>query len=192
MADTIRQTESPPDRNPIEVTGQGPSSRLIWERIDAYIAHRWTPRSVVWIVEGAGDWTPPLTPVVTATGEKWESNAWVSVTLTEGPYGYDLLSDGPYRITATVGGGDLPAVVDEAYDRLFRYVYAVQRTPGERLAYRKVTMNSYENRPIQYTPSQEAVRQQEVDGAVEYAANWPAKAMQLSGAADLLRPYRRA
>ena len=27
---------------------------VIWSRIEAYTAHRWTPREVVWIVEGPG------------------------------------------------------------------------------------------------------------------------------------------
>ena len=33
---------------------------MIWQRIEAYIAHRWTERDVTWIVEGPGEWHPPL------------------------------------------------------------------------------------------------------------------------------------
>lgn len=139
----------------------------VWQRIEAYTAHRYTPRAVVWTVEGEGDWTPPLTPATITTAGKWEGSAWVTVTVPEGPYCYYLPSDGPYRITATVGGGDVPAAVQEAFKRLHEYTRGIN--------------DSFKNEPA-YIRS----------GDDEIARNWTAKAIQLSRAGDLLRNYRRA
>lgn len=138
-------------------------SDQVWARIESYIAHRWTPREVVWTVEGEGEWVPPLTPATVTASEKWESGAWVTVTLPDGPCGYELPSDGPYRITATVGGGDLPPAVGEAFRRLHEY------TRGINFQFRNEAASAGE------------------DGV----RGWAAKGLQLSGAADLLRPYRR-
>ena len=33
---------------------------MVWQRIESYVAYRWTPRAVTWIVEGCGEWYPPL------------------------------------------------------------------------------------------------------------------------------------
>lgn len=179
MAETVKQTEAIPATYPTVTiwehrTGQYPmegdaeiDQALIWQRIESYIAHRWTPREVIWIVEGEGDWTPPLTPATVTASEVWENGAWSTVTLTAGPYGYTLPGDGPYRITATVGGGDLPAGVEEAFNRLFEYSKGIAEQFKNEASYR--TMDDTEVTP-----------------------NWAAKALQLSGAADLLRPYRRA
>lgn len=178
MAETIKQIEAIPASYP-DVT---PFNRLghiddvqdaptnvdqIWQRIEAYTAYRWTEREVIWTVEGCGDWTPPLTPVTITATEKWDGGAWVSATLPEGPYGYCLPSDGPYRITATVGGGDVPAAVQEAFKRLHEYTRGINDSFKNETAYRQ-------------------------SGDTEVVANWTAKALQLSGAADLLRKYRRA
>jgi hypothetical protein len=137
---------------------------LVWQRLEAWIAHRWGARQVVWTVEGEGDWTPPLTPATLTTSEKWESGAWVSVTLPDGPFGYCLPSDGPYRITATVGSTETPPeTVQEAWRRLHEY-------------------------------SRGVAEQWRNDGAENegQVSQYNAKSLQLSGAADLLRPYRRA
>jgi len=194
MADTIAQTEDRPEVLPYHVQDYArPDAWLIWERIEAYISYRWTPRQVVWIVEGSGDWRPPLTPAEITAAEVWTGAAWQPATLPPSPYGgLCLPGNGPFRVTATVGGGSTPAAALEAYARLEKYLSAVQRTPGERFAYRQMARNRYDAPPVQQTPAQDRVRVAEIDGSVEYVANWPARAMQLSGAADLLRPYRRA
>ncbi|KAA8616261.1 hypothetical protein [Salipiger aestuarii] len=178
MATTIKQTEAIPAEYPNvtpyvrEVLQSSaaswdyiPADALIWQRIEAFIAHRWTAREVVWIVEGAGEWSAPLTPATVTTSEVWESGGWTSTTLSASPLGYDLPGDGLYRITATVGGGTCPEAVAEAYRRLHEY-----------------------SRGIGDTFRNEFADAGEDDGA--YA--WAAKSLQLSGAADLLRPYRRA
>lgn len=194
MPETIKQVEGVPAEWPLVPFGFLSDSELdlAWQRIESYIAHRWTPREVVWTVEGAGEWAPPLAPVVDLSAEQWDGVAWGAVDLAPGPYGYCLPCDGPYRLTATVGGGDLPAIVAEAHTRLARYVSAISRTPADRMAMRKVAKNSYEDRPYRQTPAQDAIRLDDTDGSVEFATNWPARALQLSGAADLLRAYRRA
>ena len=33
--------------------------------------HRWSARAVEWVVEGPGDWKPPLVPATIATTEIW-------------------------------------------------------------------------------------------------------------------------
>lgn len=178
MAETVKQTEAMPAEYPtvtayahraaellpddVEIDGS-----IVWQRIEAYVAHRWTEREVVWIVEGEGEWTPPLTPATVTASQVWENGAWSTVTLTAGPYGYTLPGDGPYRITATVGGGDLPEAVEEAFWRLHEYSVGIAGSFRNEASYR--TMSD-----------------------TEVAPNWTARAIQLSGAADLLRPYRRA
>lgn len=141
---------------------------LIWQRIEAWTSHRWTPRSVVWTVEGHGEWDPPLIPATITLVEVWEMGAWSEITLNPSPYGgYEFMGDGPYRITATVGGGDVPEVVQEAFRRLHEYSRGIAEQWRGDAAYRQ-------------------------SGDTEMVTNWTAKALQLSGAADLLRPYRRA
>lgn len=176
MAETVKQVEAIPatyptitpwwDENDNLPEDRPTDSDQIWQRIEAYIAYRYTTREVVWTVEGEGEWTPPLAPASITTAEKWENGAWVATTLPDGPYGYCLPSDGPYRITADVGGGDVPAAVSEAFKRLSEY------TRGVNFQFRN-----------------EAAYSGREEGVVR---NWAGKAIQLSGAADLLRAYRRA
>lgn len=180
MAEIIKQTEAMPEAYPtvtayphrsgelmpddVEIDGS-----IVWQRIEAYVAHRWTPREVVWIIEGnAGDeWTSPLVPLVSHTAERWDGSAWASVTLLSGPLGLCLPSDGTFKVTATVGGGDLPEAVQEAFWRLHEYSVGIAGSFRNEASYRTM-------------------------GDTEVSPNWAAKALILSGAADLLRPYRRA
>ena len=176
MVETVKQVEAVPASYPatpdgLSIAATALDHNAVWQRIEAYIAHRWTVREVIWTVEGEGDWTPPLSPATITTAEKWESNTWVTVTLPDGPYGYCLPSDGPYRITANVGAGSVPAPVSEAFRRLAEYLAPGERHPGS--ASFKTGLAS-------------------IDLEETRAPTWVAKAMQLSGAADLLRPYRRA
>lgn len=162
MATTIKQTEGATDQD------------AIWQRIEAYIAHRFASRSVEWIVEGPGEWCAPLAPTTIATVEIWNGAAWEIISAPDSPLGgYWLSGDGPYRFTATVGGGDVPIAVGEAYNRLAAYMDGMaENTPGAR-SY-SIDIPDVESKSI------------------ERDASWIARAMQYSGAADLLRPYRRA
>lgn len=197
MAVTLKQVEAdpatypaPPDLGGVNLEGASPAHwDTIWKRLEDYTAHRWTPREVVWTVEGAGEWTPPLTPATITTAEVWERGGWSAVTLPEGPFGYELPGDGPYRITATVGHpGELvegamvypvPPAIQTAARRLALYLVADVRHAA------MASATSIE------------VSQGKGDGiedsvSYERSATWIARAMQHSGAADLLRAYRRA
>jgi hypothetical protein len=162
MATTIRQTE-----------GIASGATALMQRIEAYIAYRYTSRTIEWIVEGSGDWTPPLMPATITTFEVWNGTAWEAVILPAGPLGYCLPAVGPYRITGTVGGGTMPAAVIEAVNRIQAYLAAMpENTPGARSVSTTIP-----------DVMQETIEREPV---------WIARAMQQSGAADLLRPYRRA
>lgn len=176
MATTIKQTEGVPSAYPDAPTGLSTAAAAldaaaIWQRIEAYIAHRYTSRSIEWIVEGCGDWQPPLTPATIATVEAWQADAWQTVTLSPSPMGGYCLAGGTYRFSGTVGGGTVPEIINEAFRRLAEYMAASKRgSPG-------------------------TTREKVVAGSVQVdksrSASWAAEAMANSGAGDLLRSYRR-
>lgn len=197
MAVTRKQTEDIPaaypdiGKNEFDLS----PSDADWQRIEAYIAHRFTPRGVVWIVEGEGDWTPPLTPVTSLTAEKWEGGAWVAVVLPEGPYGYCLTSDGPFRISATVG----PEGVTGEGVTTYAVPAAVAKAAQRLMNYSLIGIDTDENGNPANVPELAATsirRNGDGEGAAELElerpSTWIAKALQNSGAADLLRTYRRA
>ncbi len=174
-ATTIRQDESAPAAYPDAPAGLSTAAAAladtVWQRIEAYTAHRWSERAVVWTVEGCGAWQPPLTPATITTVEIWRADAWETVTLSPSPMGGYCLPGGTYRFTGTAGGGAVPPAVQEAFRRLAEYLAADRGTPGA---------------------TSERV---EIDGVMtketSRAATWMARAMANSGAGDLLRPYRR-
>lgn len=180
MAVTIKQTEASPEAYPDAPDGLSTAAAalpadMIWQRIEAYTAHRWSERDVAWIVEGCGEWTPPLAPAAIATTEIWQSDAWQAVELAPSPLGgYTLPGAGPYRITGTAGEDDaeVAAAVLEAFRRLAEYMAAETGTAGART----------EATSIENVGSE----------SIERSPAWMAMAMQNSGAADLLRRYRRA
>lgn len=183
MAITRKQTEAAPAAYPaisgVVIPVEDETLEWVWQRIEAHIAHRFTPRQVVWLVEGEGEWTPPLCPVTALSAEKWEMGAWAAATLPEGPYGYELPGDGPYRITATVGGGDVPPAVDKAVTRVANYLTTLTDKDGPKIWATSVTQP---NNP----------ETGENGGSYQRPKDWAANALINSGAADLLRPYRRA
>ena len=151
---------------------------FIWHRIENYISHRFTARAVVWTVEGLGDWEAPLSPATVTAVEVWAGDAWNEALPSPSPYGgYVLASDGPYRITATVGAGPVPAAVDEAFRRLAEYI-SDGITPGAQDGRSGASSNNVEIGDIKY--------------GFQRNPAWMARAMINSGAGDLLRPYRRA
>ncbi len=179
MAVTLKQTEAGPASYPRSPAGLSDAAAalepaLIWQRLESYVAHRWTARAATWIVEGPGEWVPPLTPATIETAELWTGEAWEAVTLSPSALGgYVLPGCGPYRFAGTVGSGTVPAQVNEAFKRLAEYFAA---TPS-------------------VAPGSTSERES-VDGvgetAIERSPSWMAKALQNSGAGDLLRSYRRA
>ena len=73
-----------------------------WQRVEAYCCDRWTPRSVVWLVQGSGEWQMPLRPAVVETVETWTGD-WQVSPITATPWGGVYLPGDANRITATVG-----------------------------------------------------------------------------------------
>ena len=177
MAATLKEVEAIPASYPDAPAGLSTAAAALdadalWQRIEAYCRARWTDREVVWTVEGSGAWEAPLTPATLNTVEVWESGAWVECTPAASPWGgYDLPGDGPYRITADVGSGDVPAAVNEAFRRLAEYLADEPDRAG--VSSYSVNMGGAIEESYQRSPA------------------WSARAMDLSGAADLLRPYKR-
>jgi hypothetical protein len=178
MIDLLQQQEAVPAAYPDAPSGltaeaEALDADMIWARIEAYTAHRYTVREIVWTISGfAGDeWTPPIGPVVSQTAERWDGEAWGEVTLLAGPLGLCLPSDGTFKVTAQVGDGDVPVAVSEAFRRLAEYM---ADDPG------RVGTTSFTDK---IGPLEESITR---------APTWLARAMQYSGAGDLLRNYRRA
>ena len=177
MATTLRQVEGevvnspwPPDG--LSEAAQSVDPLMVWARVEGYVAFRWSPREVTWHVEGPGEWTPPLTPATVTTSQVWIDAAWEDVELQAGPMGF-VLGAGIYRVVAEVGVvGPAPAGVLEAVRRLTEYFAIPEDAPGA----------SSLRIDVADVGSQ----------AIERSPQWLARAMQNSGAADLLRPYRRA
>lgn len=173
----IQQIEAMPSSYPAAPSGLSPAAAaldpsFVWHRIESYVAHRWTARPVTWVAEGLGVFEPPLTPATITKAEIWTSDGWEEVTLPAAPLGGVFLpGKGPYRFTATVGGGDVPAAVLEAYRRFAEYASAKPGKPG---AY------------------SESISAGSVSLSHRRSSTWMAQALQNSGAADLLRTYRRA
>lgn len=179
MMSILKQTESAPASWPAAAPGLSTAAAalepdMIWQRIEAYIAHRWTAREVVWIIEGPGTFEAPLSPATVSTIEKWNATteAWEAETVSLAPTGWELAGCGPYRLTASVGGGTVPEPVNEAFRRLAEY---------------------YAETPVRQGAGRWSIN---IGGAIsedfERHPAWMARAMQNSGAGDLLRPYRRA
>ena len=177
MIELLSQSEGVPATYPDAPSGLSTAAAaldkaMVWSRIEHYIAYRWGERSVTWVVKGEGDWLPPLTPYTVDTSEKWDGDAYESVTLDSAPVG--LMLDGEtYRVTATVGSTDTPpAPVLEAYTRLAEYL-----AEDTRMGYQANSLSI------------------NLQGAASYDVrrpkDWHGHALQLSGAADLLRAYRR-
>lgn len=178
MAELLQETEATPSGYPATPSGLSTAAAaldadMIWQRIEAYTRTRYATREVVWTIEGVEDedWLPPLGPVTSQTAERWETDAWSSVTLADGPVGLCLPTDGIYRITADVGGGDVPAAVSEAFRRLAEFMAETDDRPGA----------------SQYSVNMGGAIQESYTRSASHAA----RALHNSGAADLLRPYRR-
>jgi hypothetical protein len=179
MAVTLKQTEATPADYPstdgltLSTAAAALDAAMIWQRIESYIAHRWSERDVTWVVEGPGEWTAPLTPATITSVDVWSgADDWQPIELSPSPLGgYFLPGSGPYRFTGTVGGGNLPEGVREAFRRLAEYMA---------------------NAPGQSGASSERVTAGSLSFAYTYSPSWVAAAMQNSGAGDLLRRYRRA
>ncbi|ROO25559.1 hypothetical protein SAOR_12050 [Salinisphaera orenii MK-B5] len=176
--DVLKQNEGQPEQYVTDADYAGDDGApgtvaALWQRIEGYIAHRWHERPVTWVLCGSGDWTPPLTPARVETVEVWRDGAYRTIETPAGPLGY-AFEAGTYRVKATVGDDvDPPAAVLAAFDRLLHYVQ------DECALSASVTRASL-------------ALGNGLSDEFERSPTWMARALQYSGAADLLRPYRRA
>lgn len=173
---TLKQMETTPLEYPtiagLSDAAAALSPGALWSRIEAHTSQRWFARSVQWTVSGDGVWTPPLNPTVIDEVSWWYSRAWVAVELNLTPMGYEL-QEGFYRIDATVGANvGVPDVVAESYRRLAEYLAADDAIgiPGA---------------------SRYTVDLGRVTETISRRPEYIAAALVNSGAADLLRPFRR-
>lgn len=176
MVEILKQTEAKPVAYPPLPSGLSAAagaldSDALWQRIEGWCAHRWSARDVVWTVRGPGEFIPPLGPVASVSAEIWDGAAWIAASVPAGPVGYALALEGPYRLSATVGAGPVPAAVTEAFRRLAEYLAETDERPGA----------------VRYSAS----LNNDIEESFERYPTWQARALQYSGAADLLRPYRR-
>ncbi|MDC8755844.1 hypothetical protein OIK40_14440 [Erythrobacter sp. sf7] len=167
MIRAIRQIEALPETY-AAVTGTDEADLpIIWQRIEHHIAYRYSPREVVWHLKAdEGEWLPPLAPIIAISAAHEDQTP---VGPESGPMGGYLLAEGHSTITATVGAGPVPEVVAEAARRLSRYLRAESElSPGvSRISSGALSLG---------------ISRREIS---------PAMALQNSGAADLLRAYRR-
>ncbi|HWM47085.1 MAG TPA: hypothetical protein VNR11_09255 [Xanthobacteraceae bacterium] len=173
MAVTIKQTESEPEE--YNLLPAVALATVAWQRIEPYIAHRFSPRTVAWIVEGPGEWHPPLTPATISTVEVWSSaDEWETATLAASPLGgYFLPCTGPYRFAGSVGSPhneNPPDNIVEAVKRLAAYLAAKPGKPGA---------------------MSESITAGSISISHRRSESWMASALQNSGAADLLRAFRK-
>ncbi|KDA03067.1 hypothetical protein [Hyphomonas oceanitis] len=151
---------------------------VIWARIEAWIAYRWKERDVRWAVENEGYgtqyWEADLTPVTLTTAERFTGTEWIEITPDSASFnGYAISSAGLFRFSGTAGEDEVPPKpVLEAYRRLAEYLADESVVPAG--------------------ASRASVRAGSVSLNVTRDPNWKGHALQASGAADLLRPYRRA
>lgn len=174
MTAILKQDEAAPTSYPV-LSPTVPDE--VWQRIESYIAHRYTERSVVWTVQGPGEWHAPLKPAAVTKVEIWSDGGWEDITANApdaSPVGGYCIGHGPYRFTATVGGGSpaptVPAIVAQAAQRLAAYMASKPGTAGAK---------------------SESIDAGSISISRSRSESWMAKALQNSGAADLLRTYRR-
>lgn len=196
MAELMREIEALPESWPVipdaelihvtNPTGQTVRDDLswVWQRIEAYCRERWTPREVVWLVQGCGQWEPPLSPVRLIQVESW-SGEWLPSSAAVSPWGHVGLSGDAHRITALVGEGNpVPPAVMKAAARMANYL--IQQIDGS-----DPDLWATKMRWIVTPEAVEQVQPARTEESYERAPDYIAKALQYSGAADLLRPYRR-
>ncbi len=171
----ITQFEGMPLAYPPVAGVTGDMLAVCWQRIEHYIARRWGVRNVVWTLTSCGgDWRAPIGPVLGGELDafRWQDGDWQPITLERRPHGFRL-PPGHVQIDASVGrvSLDIPESVERAVQRLAAYLEAETVMPAG--------ARSYSANVGQLAESISA------DPAAM------AKALQNSGAADLLRPYRR-
>jgi hypothetical protein len=138
---------------------------VIWDRIEAYCNFRWSETVTEFIVDPPCEieWQPPYLPFTIDTVN--------GEAATPGTFGAVTLSE-KSKVVCTIGGATPNETVNSAYRRLAEYVAAMDDAP------KGVTRYSI--------------------GIGDLSESWSrradhmARAMDNSGAADLLRKFRKA
>lgn len=175
----LAQSETFPDAFPeppgdLSPEAQALDPAMIWQRLESYMAYRFTERAVTWTVSGPGHFEALLSPATITKAEVWRGDEWEELTLPASPLGgLRFQGEGPYRIAATVGDDDMavPPAVLEAFRRLAEYMAQDAGIAGA------------------YSHSE---RLGDASETIRRDASWMGQALQNSGAADLLRHYRKA
>ena len=169
------------------------SQDIVWSRIEAFVSHRWHSRTVVWLVEGAGDWEPPLEPATITSVEAWDGGNWTSVQLPASPFGGVSFPNRNcvYRVTANVGSGrlsELPADVIEAFRRIAEYLVSVPSTP---LHFEECAVVQDVHGASQISIDVEHGENNRASFSLTQNPRFRARVLEFSGAGDLLRKYRK-
>lgn len=178
MAVTLHVHENPaPNPTPapdgLSVTAAALDPAPIWGRIEAWCSYRWALRVTLTTIEGeAGDeWVTPIAPFALDSALIWKG-AWVDATIWDTGLGLALPISGRFKLIGTYGEDEAPdATVNEAYRRLAEYIADAEHHRFAGASSVKVDAGQV---GIQY----------------DRAPTHMARAIALSGAADLLRPYR--
>ncbi|MDO5613628.1 MAG: hypothetical protein Q4G14_10370 [Paracoccus sp. (in: a-proteobacteria)] len=175
MIETLTQFESQPEGNndpwpALEGLFQH-ESEVAWQRVEHYTAWRFVPRNVCWLLDSqGGEWHPPLRPYRDLTARRWTGDGYETVQLARAPGGWRIPA-GRYEISAVVGDGIAPAIVCRAVQRLAEYLRDAGQQPAG--------VRSY------------SINAGQLSESLTLHPNAEARAMQASGAADLLRGFRR-
>jgi len=158
----------------------GPPAAWVWARIEAYCSWRWTPRVARLEVYNHSGWIRmPVRPfrvtkleICNSSGQFWE---WTELDISCAPQrGWNIYAPGLNTCIRGIAGENNPApgAVIHAAVRLHTYL-----------------AHQPESFPLWATSKSHA--QGDSNDGFQRPANYIAKAMQHSGAADLLRTYRR-
>lgn len=175
----VRVDEAEPTNRPV-ITGlsteaQALDQAALWRRIEQHTVYRYGVRNVLFTVSGPGEFISPIGPVALLnSASRWVDGGWSATTLDATPLGLECL-DYTYLIDCDIGAlytDDLPADVILAFQRLAEYLGAEDVMP--------VGASMYES---------------DIGGEIRERttrnAQHVAKSLMNSGAADLLRGYRR-
>lgn len=159
----------------------------IWQRIEAYCNWRWTPREAQIDVDGVGWFNLPVRPFRVTKVEFFAGEAWEEVLPPHAEQrGWRMYSAFERcRITGMVGEDNpAPEAVIHAAIRLHAYL---GHTPESFPMWATSRSHTAEN-----TTHGEGGSTSTRNETFQRHADYLAKAIQHSGAADLLRRYRRS
>ena len=182
MTYVTAQTEERPASYPVvaglSMEAAALDPEFLWRRIESYIAHRFSPRAVTWMIDvSPAEFRWPLYPVSIGAvyGLSSDYETWKEIAQPATGRGLEAGSARFLRVEATVGHAltvPLPGDVAEAFRRLAEYVAAPDAIgiPGA---------------------SRYNIDLGRISETISRREDHMARALINSGAADLLRPYRR-